>query len=241
LGGGLDKFAEFDEKIISARDKFFADASDLTPRFAIDNWPLIAGAVPIAIWAARYELVKMVVNVPGHIMEFGVFNGSNLLFMAKLLTVLAPGDLRLLYGFDSWKGLTEFAGADGNAAQYRGAYNGRRDVLEQMITLHRLQDRVRLIDGLIETTLPSFLEENKHHPYSLIYLDTDLYKPTKLVLELCWDRVPPGGMIAFDEGYHDRYPGEGAAVQEFLPKVAGQYEAGHFVFARQPMLWIRKK
>jgi hypothetical protein len=174
------------------------------------------------------------------VLELGVFNGSNILFMAKLLSVLAPGDLRVLYGFDSWKGLTEFASQDAGATKFRGAYTGKRDLLEQMIALHELNDRVQLIDGLIEETLPAFLEKNKHQPISLLYLDTDLYGPTKLALEMCWDRLMPGGVVAFDEGYHDRFPGEGAAVLEFLPKVTGRFESGHFPFARQPMFWVRK-
>ena len=236
----MEKFTEFDAQIVGARKQFFANSDKLEAQFAVDNWPLIAGAVPTAIWMARYELVKMIVNVPGHVLEFGVFNGSNLMFMAKMLSVLAPGDFRRLYGFDSWKGLTEFSAADGSASQLQGAYTGRRGLLEEMIALHRLQDRVTLIDGLIEQTLPKFVEANRHHLYSLIYLDTDLYDSTKLALELCWDRVASGGVVAFDEGYHDRFPGEGAAAQEFLAKIPGQYTCGHFPFARQPMFWVRK-
>ena len=42
-----DKFTEFDGRIISKRNEFFENAN-LDSKFAVDNYGLLAGFVPIA-------------------------------------------------------------------------------------------------------------------------------------------------------------------------------------------------
>jgi hypothetical protein len=157
------------------------------------------------------------------------------------MSLLAPNDLKACFGFDSWEGLTEFSTQDAAATAERGRYAGRRALLSEMITMHGLEDRVHLVDGIIEKTLPQFIAEHPHHLFSMVYVDTDLYSSTKVILEQCWSRIPPGGLIVFDEGYHDRFPGEGTAMNEFLLGVDGRYDCGSFPFSRQPMLWVRKR
>jgi len=235
-----EKFHDLDEKFIAQRNRFF-ETQKLDSKFCIDNWGLFAGSVPIGVYIARYEILKMVIDIPGHILEFGCFNGSNLLYMAKIMELLAPGDLKKIFGFDSFQGLSSLDEKDGSGIQQKGRYVGNQEILEKMIKLHCLEDRVHLIVGDIKDTLPKFLAEKAHHCYSLIYLDADLYASTKIVLDLCWERLVPGGIIVFDEGYHDRFPGEGIARNEFVKAIPSSYECGSFPFARQPMIWIRKK
>lgn len=240
-GPTTTKFQPADQQFISRREKFFSSVSGLDAKFAVDNWPMLAGHVPIGTLLARYEIVKSTVSVPGHVLEFGVFNGANLLLMAKILDLLAPHSPKQLFGFDSFKGLTEFSEQDKTGEMREGQYAGELRLLRSMIDMHGLSDRCFLVNGLIEETLRPFLENNRHHLYSLIYLDTDLYESTKLALEQCWPRLAEAGRIVFDEGYHDRFPGEGIAVQEFLRDIKGEYTMGSVPFARQPMFWIQKK
>jgi hypothetical protein len=56
-----------------------------------------------------------------------------------------------------------------------------------------------LIKGDVETTLPSFLEENPGFRTALIYIDVDLERPTYNALKYLWDRLLPGGIIVFDD------------------------------------------
>ena len=44
----------------------------------------------------------------------------------------------------------------------------------------------------------------------------DLYKPTIDTLKIALDRIPKGGVIAFDELNHADYPGETTAVIEAI-------------------------
>ena len=61
-----------------------------------------------------------------------------------------------------------------------------------------------------------------------------------MILELLWPQLSVGGIIAFDEGYDDEFPGEGIAAIEFLNKNEIKYSSHSFPWARQPMLYIKK-
>ncbi len=45
-------------------------------------------------------------------------------------------------------------------------------------------------------------------------MDLDIYKPTLDTLKLVVNRIPKGGIIAFDELNHSDYPGETIATME---------------------------
>jgi len=232
------KYQIMDTEIINARNKFF-ERCDLSPKFTADNFPLFAGKVPLASFLAKSELVKMTQNIPGHICEFGVFNGSGLLSLAKLLDLYGTNNLKEVYGFDSFEGLTEI-NPEMDRDQEVGRYKGNLSCLLEMIKIHNLSDRVNLVQGYIEKSLPNFLNENNHKLFSLIYIDTDLYDSTKVILESLWPQISTGGIVALDEGYHDEFPGEGIAALEFINKDNIKYSMHSFPYARQPMYYIKK-
>ena len=54
----------------------------------------------------------------------------------------------------------------------------------------------------------------------MLYLDLDIYASYKAALEGLWDKVAPGGIVAFDE-YNKpmdqaKWPGATKAINEFL-------------------------
>jgi len=61
-----------------------------------------------------------------------------------------------------------------------------------------------------------FLEENPHCLISLLYLDFDIYEPTKKAIELFLPRMPKGAILAFDEINHPLWPGETLALLETM-------------------------
>ena len=74
--------------------------------------------------------------------------------------------------------------------------------------------KVELVKGDISTTIPKYLKANSHTVVSLLYLDVDVYKPTKIALKNFISRMPKGAIIAFDELNSDSWPGETLAVLE---------------------------
>jgi len=50
----------------------------------------------------------------------------------------------------------------------------------------------------------------------LLYLDFDIYEPTRIALEYLLPLVPKGGIIGFDELNQNKWKGETVAMKEVL-------------------------
>ena len=93
--------------------------------------------------------------------------------------------------------------------------------------------------GDIEKTVPQYVADNPGLRISLLHFDADLYKPTKVGLEVLWPRVVPGGIVAFDEYGIPPWEGESQAVDEYF---AGQeIELRRFDWASNPGAYIVKR
>ena len=64
-------------------------------------------------------------------------------------------------------------------------------------------------------TAPEYIHRNPHLLVSLLYLDFDLYEPTKFALQLFVDRMCSGSIVVFDELNCQNFPGETLAFLEF--------------------------
>src|SRR3546814_7197955 len=96
----------------------------------------------------------------------------------------------------------------------------RTDTLFPYTTLFRSTrfighvNKVKLVRGDATKTIPAFVEENPHLLVSLLYLDFDLYEPTRVALEHFLPRMPKGAVVAFDELDNPLWPGETLAMLE---------------------------
>jgi hypothetical protein len=163
--------------------------------------------------AARTLLCESVKNVPGDIVECGVFKGTGLYTFLKLKHLLNPNSSKKVIGFDffntedllsSIKGqdkeamTTLFKGRDFN---YSSTYKEQFE--NNLIDNGFTKDDFILIEGDIIETSRTFVEDNPGFKISLLYMDLDLDKPTYETLCNLWDRVSKGGIVVFDEyGYH---------------------------------------
>lgn len=207
----------------------------------IDHWPLYCGIGNLSRFLAIADLVHQSLEVPGHIAEFGCWRGANLVFMAKLLRIYDPLGSKIVYGFDSFEGLQTFAPQDGQAeGATRGEYKGSLEELTDMIALCDLEEEISIYKGWIDETLPALLRAHEELSFSLVYIDVDLFAPTKTILEQCHARLSPGGFVVFDEWNYEKFPGESVAVREFLEAHRGEYAARHVKHARQPSMYLRK-
>ena len=76
--------------------------------------------------------------------------------------------------------------------------------------------------------------------FSVVYIDTDLYATTKLILDEMHSRLSKGGVFVLDEWNYEQWPGESVAVREFLEAKVDAYEMENINNARQPSLLLRK-
>jgi len=230
------KFANTDNAYFKRRKEFANRYNDTAFWQIADNWPLYSGEVNIARFLAIYELVKKVVSLPGHFCELGCYNGTNLIFIAKLLKIFRPGTLTEVIGFDSFEGLQTFSG-DKDSDKLSGEYKGNLKILEDIITLHQLENWVQLVKGDILKTLPAFLEERKDIRFSMVYIDVDLYSPAKIGVELLYPKLLKGGIMVFDEYNTRQWPGETRALHD----VFGEDVILHSIpYTRQPTAYIVK-
>jgi hypothetical protein len=242
------KFQTADNRYLEARRELSAKYGERELWSVIDQWPLYAGIGNLSRFLAIAELVKESLSVPGHIAEFGSWKGGNLIFMAKLLRIFDPHGPKVVHGFDSFEGLTEFAAQDDlertaggqYAGLFQGGYKGAYSELQEIIRLYEMQDDVNIHKGIIEETLPALLERNQELAFSLVYCDTDLYQSTRLILELMHPRLMKGGLFVFDEWNDDIFPGEGVAANEFMQRFGDCYEVRSVPHCRQPNLVLKK-
>ena len=179
---------------------------------------------------ARYELFKMQMNIKGCIVECGVHHGGGLMTWAKLSSALEPYALdRRVFGFDTFEGFPSISEKDiGNAANAQTAIGGLStgyDVQAELLDaieeydenrfLNQFQ-KVFLIHGDATKTIQQFVEENPYLLVSLLFLDFDLYEPTKAALTHLLPRMPKGSILAFDELNNPWWPGETLAANELL-------------------------
>jgi hypothetical protein len=191
------------------------------------NFPRYMRRAHATRFLALYELFKLVMPVKGSVVDCGVYNGFSLMTWAKLSAVLEPNNLtRRIYGFDSFHGFPEVSARDASA---RSPSVGSGDLtstaeseLRRLIELYD-DDRflghipkVELVVGDVSETVPEFLVANPHLVVSLLFLDVDLYGPTKVALESFRPRMPKGAILAFDELDNPMWPGETLAALETL-------------------------
>jgi hypothetical protein len=162
------------------------------------------------------EFALSAVQIEGHYLEFGVFTGGTIRFIAPRIGG------RVIHGFDSFEGLPE---------AWSGFSLGRR-AFDVGGRLPRVPANVRLHRGWFDDTLPQWVTANPG-PVAFIHFDCDLYSSTQTILTLLADRCVAGTIILFDEYFN--YPNwevhEYKAFQEFVTKYAVKYR--YLAFARQ--------
>lgn len=175
---------------------------------------------------ALRDCVKYVVRneIAGAFVECGVWRGGSAMVAAS--TLLECGeDTRDFYLYDTFEGMpmpgeldrrydgtpaieTYQAHKDGGGGGW--AYAGIDEVDANLRSTGYPRDRMRLIKGEVERTLPEALPDR----VAILRLDTDFYSSTKQELAHLYKRVSPGGILMIDDyGY---WSGAKLAVDEFM-------------------------
>lgn len=198
-------------------------------RDVIENFMLFLRRVNFSKFLTHVEVFRHVVDLPGSIVECGVFKGQSLLTFIKLVEVLCPGDtLKKVIGFDTFGGFVGLDDKDGAPDERRGKVTGGWNsseflpVLEQLIAVAQKDSyiprfkRVELVKGDVTETIPTYVRANPGLRISLLHLDVDLYGPTKAALDHLYPLVVPGGVVLLDEYGMPGFPGESAAFDEYF-------------------------
>lgn len=168
---------------------------------------------------AHYELYKKIIDLPGDVVELGVFKGGSIIQWGTFRELLENERSRKIIGFDMFGEFPkaekidsdkEFVSAWNN--QFQGEFVSREELYESL--RHKEIGNVELIKGDIKETLPEYIAQNGQMRISLLHIDTDIYEPCKIGLENLYDLIVPGGVIVLDD--YSTIEGETVAVDEFF-------------------------
>jgi hypothetical protein len=158
---------------------------------------------------ARTLLMEQVKDLPGDIVECGVFKGTGLATFLKLKKYMCPNTVKKVIGFDffdSDKLLETLTGIDKEAMstlfkerKFEHKDNYVNYFAENIKKMGFLDHEFDLVAGDVCLTSKEFVSSRPGFRISLLYLDLDLDKPTYEVLQNMWDRVVSGGIVVFDE------------------------------------------
>ncbi|MEP2944110.1 MAG: TylF/MycF/NovP-related O-methyltransferase [Hyphomicrobiales bacterium] len=222
VSGGLRTNAESMEASLN-REQFERNPESWEKK--IENFPKYVRRQNLTRFLALYEIFNRVLNIKGSVVECGVNHGFGLMSWAKFSAILEPVNLtRRIYGFDSFEGFPSVSDADrSNHSGHVKEGDLAADVQEELESLTEIYDstrflghvnKVQLVKGDATETIPQFIEDNPHVLVSLLFMDFDLYEPTKVALEHFLPRMPKGAIVAFDELDNPLWPGETLAMLE---------------------------
>lgn len=185
---------------------------------------VFANRVTVTAALSRIELFKMVMDVPGAIIECGVYRGNSLMLYMHLSSILEPYAInRSIIGFDTFAGFTSIDQQqdpkDINAQMFSDT---DQTLIQDMIEASDLVrpvnriPRCQLVKGDIAETAPEFVETRPDLVVAMLILDTDLYESTKVALQTFLPLMPKGGVVVFDEVAYVNFPGETSALKEIL-------------------------
>lgn len=216
-------------------ERLFAN-TEMTDFEMFRNFPVFTPRYNLARFLVHYELFKKIYELPGVIIDLGVFRGASTFSWAKLCEIFCPTDVRkVVYGFDSFEGFPAITEEDGKEdLQYDRKAGGffPCSSIEKDLDLAQKamnQDkhikhinRVQFVKGNVVETIPDFvISKGNGLKIALLNIDLDLYEPTKVALEHFVPLMVKGGVIIADEYALESFGGETKAIDEYFNKTFG--------------------
>jgi hypothetical protein len=181
----------------------------------------------------RNNFFNLVKDLPGDIVEIGVFKGSGVASFVKMLEIYNNNSIKKVIGFDIFnpKNASNILNSYDNVDKtnmnivYSRVNESDRTLENVNNNLQKMgiKDKYLLIEGDVASTLPKFIEENRGFRISLLYIDVDIEEPTYNSLKFLWDRIVPGGIIVFDEYEYHKFS-ESSGADKFFKEYNIKYK-----------------
>ena len=195
--------------------------------FILRNFGLFIGDKSLFKILKCFELIEQIKNIKGDVVEFGVWNGNNLVTMKKIFDYFKIK--KNIIGYDNFKGMP--------TPDKKNYFVGEIDLINYIKKFFRL--------GNIKIIKDDIMNLEKHYKdfpkLSMIYIDCDLYKATSKILETLSNKLNKKGLIVFDEANFNINKGEGKAAREFYKKNKKKFDKIILKKYYQPDLILRKK
>ena len=170
----------------------------------------------------RFKFFQKTFDLPGDIVELGVFKGSGIATWVKFLNIFDRNSNKKIIGFDLFDSLNKVVGNYKNGDTMKVVYSKANDddltlecVESKLANINNDKSKYILVKGDVCKTTKKFTIENPGFRISLIYVDLDLGEPVYHSLMNLWERLLPGGYIIFDEYEYHKFD-ESVGVDKFL-------------------------
>ena len=168
---------------------------------------------------SQYELYKKIINLPGAIVECGIFKGASLIRFAGFRDIFGNSFSNKIIGFDIFD---EFPNTNFDEDQkYRDKFIENAGInsigelqLLEVLKYKGIEKNIELVKGDICKTVPEYVKNNPHLKIALLNLDVDIYEPAVTILEELYPRICNGGVLILDD--YGTFPGETKAADEYF-------------------------
>ncbi|WP_290880210.1 TylF/MycF/NovP-related O-methyltransferase [Helicobacter sp.] len=145
---------------------------------------------------AHFKLYEKIINLPGAIVECGIFKGNSFFEFAHFRNILETENSRKLIGFDMFGDFPQTNFEDDKIKRQEFINEaGDAITLDEMhkILQYKGIKNYELIKGDINETLPRYCKDNPQLKIALLHIDTDIYEPAVTILENMYDKIMGGG------------------------------------------------
>lgn len=212
------------------------------------NFHLMMNEERLAKFLVHWEAMKIASQVPGAIVECGVFKGTSFVRFSLMRQLLGGNFSTKLIAFDVFSDDFPNTSYEQDKAQREHWIEtaGASSISVQQLTetLERKGiSNFEMVAGDVVITAPDYAAKNQGLKISLLNVDIDFVEPTLTVLEHFYDRVSRGGVILLDnyagEGTSGQsYHGDTYAVDKFFEDK--QVKINKFPFAARPAYIIKE-
>jgi len=177
-----------------------------------------------------WQLLEQLRDVPGDVLEVGVWRGGTGALMASRAAQL--GLDVTVYLCDTWRGMVK------TSAQDPYYYDGKHSDTSIGIVRALVDDtfhltNVQLLQGVFPDDTGDAVTSEQ---LRLVHIDVDVYDSARDVLDWAWPRVPVGGVVVFDDYGCAATPGVTKLVNELQTEPDRFFVHninGHALFIRQ--------
>ena len=163
------------------------------------------------------SLLNKIKDIPGDILELGVFTGTNTYIIGNYIK---ENSLDKKYvGFDSFEGYTEEDILSSNNSQgLRKNQDAQRWNISKTLVADNIKKRglvnyCQIVVGDIKETVQKYLDKMQpSYKISMVYIDCNAYLPAITALEACKKYLSPGALLVVDE---HNIGGETQALNKF--------------------------
>lgn len=170
--------------------------------------------------ASKFFFLSLARNIPGDIVELGVFKGSGMAGWLKVGSSMQTNRKVIGFDFFNQKDLIDsIKTMDGELME--SLFNDRnfnptgyKEILNILLTNMHFKN-FELHQGDVFDTIPRYLAENPGFRISIVNFDLDTEAPTYFSLNQLWPRVVKNGILIFDEYGINEWT-ESDAVDRFI-------------------------